>query len=579
MLLSKNLQWPRQKEKETYYSMAQPDLVAQKILNTDPNVGFGEAAVLPYRQHSLDTRGLEALERANTRKAAAEEARKKNNEDYYNTTIKNLPEYQREFEQGLKGWRDEIVNKSSQIVREGRNPSQTPEFTREVLAYTQAAKATKQINDDLEKVRNMPVSKYTNKESLNGAALKKYTELKDRVNSGDRTAFSESVIPDPSDPEHFLFDEFLNDRYGKMENVETSNDYISTNSRGERIIGKKVKAKFVTKDKNNRVVPGIDDSVIENDLYSETTDPNTLQYRNALFSLVDKQITSKALELKAKDPEYKDLGVTQIVQRISANPKDPHYEEYNRNKIAEDIHRSKLEPFQKISTDNSIGSLNEYNKDSSGDGAKKEDLKFEPAVITQNSGTGNSIAAPGVILSKKDKPVSLSVAANTIYDFGTGNREEKNTARVPINASSIGYALANKSSNKLMAFKDIDEMENYINTAPKSDLNKLNLDQYIFGNILEKKNTQGDTGEDEPADKLEQNINRSIAIKYNKDNETGAQINLLSNGAFNNRQPTADEQRIKSAWEKRMAKKETKPSTVVQNGVTYTLNQKTGQYE
>jgi hypothetical protein len=28
-----------------------------------------------------------------------------------------------------------------------------------------------------------------------------------------------------------------------------------------------------------------------------------------------------------------------------------------------------------------------------------------------------------------------------------------------------------------------------------------------------------------------------------------------------------------------MAKKETKPSTVVQNGVTYTLNQKTGQYE
>lgn len=540
--------------------MAQTDLVAQKILGTDPQVGFGEGAVLPYRKHSLDTAGFEAMERAGARRAAAEAARKKNNEDYYNTTISKLPEYQREFEQGLSGWRDEIVNESSQIVKSGSNPSQTPGFTKKVLAYTQAAKATTQINADLEKVNTMPVGKYTNRESLKGAALKKYTELKDRVNQGDRTAFSESIIPDPNDPEHFLFDQYYNDKYGTRGDTSTSTDQISYGPKGERIIGKKVTAKFVT-EKDGKVVPGIDRSIIEDDLYSETTDPNTLQFRNAIFSLADKKITNKALQLKESgDPRYSDMGTTQIVSSISSNPKDPHYSEFNRNKIVEDIHKEKIEPFQKVSTDRSIGALNEYNK--GGDGSEVKDFKLQPAIITQKSATGNNINVPGVVISKKDKPLTLTVAANSIYDFNTGLQDVKNTNRVPIKATSVGYALASKGTNKIMAFDGPEEMVEYINKTPLKELNKLNLNQYIFGNIEEKKGTEGDTGEDDPYDKYQQTVNRSIAIKYNKEDETGAQINIQSGGSFNDRILSPNEQMVKDAWDKKTTNGQKKPLNI-----------------
>lgn len=559
--------------------MAQTDLVSQKILGTDPLVGFGESAVLPYRQRQFESSGYDAMERAQTRQEAAKAAREKNNEDYYNTTIKALPEYQREFERGLGGWRDEIVSESAQMVKNGVNPSQTPDLTKKVLQFTQAAKATTQINNDLEKINTMPIGKYTNRESVKGAALKKYTELVERVNNGDRSAFGESIIPNPNDPEHFLFDQYYNDKYGSRGDTVTGEDQISYGPKGERITGKKVTARFTT-NKNGKVVPGIDRSIIEDDLYSETTDPNTLQFREAVFSLADKQITNKALELKQSgDPRYENMGTTQIASSISANPKDPHYKDFNRNKIAEDIDRQKVEAFQRISTDNSIGALNEYNKD--GDGSKKQDFVFEPAVISQNSASGNVINIPGVVLAYKDKPLTINVAANSIYDFNTGKQDLKNTNRVPIKATSVGLALTSKGTNKIMAFKDVDATIDYINKTPLKELNNLKLDQYIFGNIEEKKDTEGDTGADDAYDKFQQTVNRSIAIKYNKEDETGAQINLLSGGKFNERPLTPDEQRLKDAWDKKTAKKpkSDRPLTVVQNGVTYNWNAKTETYE
>lgn len=542
--------------------MAQADLLAQKIAGTNPEVGFGEGVVLPYRQHSLDTRGFEALERANVRRAAEEAARKKNNEDYYNTTIKNLPEYQREFDQGLSGWRDSIINKSSQMVKNGVRPSQSPEFTKEVLQFSQAANATKQLNADLEKLNTMPVGTYINRESLKGAALKKYTELKDRVNQGDRSAFSESIIPDANDPEHFLFDKFLDDKYGKREDVVTSVDHVLKNDRGERVIGKKVTAKFVT-NKDGKIVPGIGQEVIDNDLYSETTDPNTIQFRNALFSLADKQIMNKALELKSSgDPKYSDMGTTQIMQSISANPSDPHYKEFNRRKIAEDIHRSKLEPFQRVSTDNSVGALNEYNK-GDGDGSDPKDLRIQPTVITQNTANNVPITAAGVVLMKNNKPIELRVAPKMIYDLGAGKRF-KNNDRVNIKTTGLGYVLKRiNNDGPPVSFKSIDETVNFINTATDKELQKYALGQVIFGNIEEKKSIQGDTGQDVILDeagnvnKAEQNVNRTVAIDYEPDGETGAMLDALSNGAFSTRTLSQDEQRVKDAWENRFKAKNT----------------------
>jgi hypothetical protein len=533
--------------------MAQPDLVSQKIMNTDPQVGFGEASVLPYRQHQLDTRGFEALERAQTRDQAREEARKKNNEDYYNATIKDLPVYKRELDGAFTNWRNEVIDKTSQRVKNNVNPSSDPEVIKEVLAYKQAVTNGNQLFDELEKIKTLPVSKYVNKASLLGSAKKTVDERIERAVKGDRSALMEgSIMPDVNDPEHFLYDSYLNDKYGNRKDITTSEDKITYGPLGERIQDNKVTATFVTT-KDGKVVPGIDKSVIDDELYLPTTDADTLQARAVTFSFADKQILNKALQLKeAGDPRYKDMGTNQIVASISSNPADPHYKEFNRNKLAEDLTRTKLERFQKVSTDNNITSGHRYTTDGDGSGTKTKDFKIEPAIINQNSATGNSLTAPGVVLTKRDKPLTLTVAANQIYDFEKGAIDFKNTARVPINATGVGYALANKSSNKILAFDNPDALIKYINTAPKKDLDKLDLNQYVFGNIEEKRTVQGDTGEDDPEDKTEQNVNRSIAIKYDQANEVGAQINASSGGTFNNRELTADEKRVKEAWDNRV---------------------------
>jgi hypothetical protein len=582
--------------------MAESDLIARKILGTDPQVGFGESSVLPYRPRHLDTTGFEAMERAQARGMARKEARRKNNEDYYNLTVKNLPEYEREFDRGLSTLRDEIIGDAYKLNQQGISPS--PAFTQKVLSYTQAAKNTNQIKTDLNKIDSMPLSKYTNKESIKGAALKKYSELAERVNGGDRTAFNESIIPDVNDPEHFLFDTYLDDIYGKRPDTITSQDRISYGSRGERIIGDKVTAKFVTTDKNGKVIPGIDQSVIDEQLYSDTSDPYKIQFKNAIFSIADKQITNKALELKANDPKYKEMGVNQIIQSISANPRDSHYIEFNKKKIAEDILRDRLQSYQRVSTDKTIGALNEYNT-GGGDG-DDSNFKIQPTIISQNSASGFPITSPGVILSKKDKPLTLNIAPKDIHDFGKGLFLPGNNDRVNVTASGVGFALQNKKGKTLVSFKDENELLNYIKTAPDKELDKLNLKQFVFGNIQEKSTIQGDTGKDKNVNSKgelldengevvkdnegnpvkpakEQSENRSVAIEYDPNGETGSLINMYSDGAFENRVLSPAEQAVKTEWENRKKKAEkpisNKPKTVVQNGVTYTLDPKTGEYK
>ncbi len=56
-------------------------------------------------------------------------------------------------------------------------------------------------------------------------------------------------------------------------------------------------------------------------------------------------------------------------------------------------------------------------------------------------------------------------------------------------------------------------------------------------------------------DKLEQNINRSVAIDYDPNGETGGLLNAYSDGEFGKRTLTPDEQRINDAWSKKTAKK------------------------
>jgi hypothetical protein len=537
--------------------MAQTDLVAQKLLGTDPQVGFGEASVLPYRQRQLDNSGFEALERTQTRRQAAEAEKAKSNEEYIASTIKNLPVYRKELDSVFGTRRDSLL--SNLYKRKEQGTLDRPDVKQDILRYYQDVANANQLFDQYEKLQNKPLSKYTNKETY----LRKASDnLNDTINdfkkTGDFSIISNAKIePDALDPEHFLFDAYYYDKYHNRPDTSTAEDRISYTPEGQRIIGNKVTAKFTTKDKDGRVIPGIDRSIINDELYSETTDPHTLEARKAIYSLVDKKIMLKAQQLRASDPRYQNMDLTSIIQSISTNPRDDNFREFNRNKIAEDLVKSKIEVHQAVSTDKNIGQLQKTDENNNNsEYGSNENFYVAPTVISRNTGEvkagkkgGYPLNAPGVSISSKDKPIILNVAPKEIHDLAQAKRFE-NTDQVNIKATALGYALRRRSDGHLISFKSIDDMYNYINTASKKDLDKLDMTQMVFGTIEEKKTVEGDTGEDSGS-KRELTVNRSVAIPYEPEGETGSQLNGISGGKFSNRKLTEDEQRINSAWNNR----------------------------
>jgi hypothetical protein len=345
--------------------MAQPDLLAEKILHTDPQVGFGESAVLPYREHPLDTRGYEALERGQERMAMREEARKKNNEDYFHATIKDLPQYRREVDQTMQGMRNDIVNRMVENNKRGVSHTTDSDLQRMIGEYKQAAKDSEQLHKDYETESNKPAGNYINLKSRNGELMNQLTEAYDKFNQGDRSALGRKISANPN--LHFNSDEFLNDRYGKIPVSVQSKDQIKNGALGQEIHGDKVSARFWTKDKNGNLIPGIDQSHVEELLNTPTQDPDTLQFREQVKFNAQEAIRNKALQLKnSGDPNYKDLGVEQIASRISSNPMDPHYDEFNKTKLVDNIARQQLEKFQIKSREKDIKSGHAY-KTGSGD--------------------------------------------------------------------------------------------------------------------------------------------------------------------------------------------------------------------
>ncbi len=161
----------------------QPDLLAQKISGTDPQVGFGEGAVLPYRENRIDTRGLDAIERANTRKALQEEARKKAGEEYRKETLKNLPVYEKEFEKEGARQRDQVVTNSyADINKTGKVSEQSQ---KDLLSYIQYAENTKRLKKELADIDNLQVDPYTSKEAMQAYGAKRYRDIYEKSNNGD----------------------------------------------------------------------------------------------------------------------------------------------------------------------------------------------------------------------------------------------------------------------------------------------------------------------------------------------------------------------------------------------------------
>lgn len=81
--------------------MAQPDLISQKLLGTDPRIGFGEAGVSSNQVPPLDMRGFQYQAEINDQKAKAQAAKQKADQeridkfDWVDVDGKHTPQYEK----------------------------------------------------------------------------------------------------------------------------------------------------------------------------------------------------------------------------------------------------------------------------------------------------------------------------------------------------------------------------------------------------------------------------------------------------------------------------------------------------
>jgi hypothetical protein len=407
--------------------MAQPDLIAQKLLGTDPQVGFGDSAVTPYRKHELDTSAFDALERAKTRREKAAEDRKKDNEDFLNQGIKNLSVYDRAFQEHMDRQRSEVLNNAYESVKSGRHLKTDPNFINAFTKYQQDAAATNQIAKERDKIMGLgqgDLGKYVNVSSYKGAALKNYDEVAHEVNSGNSQALQSNIAPNPNDPEHFKFDEFIHDKTKDIKGAKTANDTLTNGALGQLIKHTERGYKFYTHDANGNIVPGIDKSVVDYFLNGDTQDQDMLQFRTVMDNLADKYIENKALQLKNNDPAYADMGIEKIKEKIAYDPNNKNY--VNKDGLKEKILKDKLEPYQEVTEKNGIRSGHSYPRN--GRSGDNEDVKvirtFDQSRTTMaDTGNGDKIVSGWVPEElrfegkKMDKP--LLVNSTKIYNEET----------------------------------------------------------------------------------------------------------------------------------------------------------------
>jgi hypothetical protein len=359
--------------------MAQPDLVSQKIMHTDPQVGFGEASVLPYRQHQLDTRGFEALERSNTRRQLAEQELQKSNEAFYNERLGKLNEYNHMF----KGYVDKLTSnvvetaKKAQL-RTGGRISTDPEFNNAFATRQAVAQSTMQLQkeaDDFEKLTPNYVGKYIDLTELKSETIKNLGKVALKVNDGDSSALQSSVKPDLTDPKFFKIDEFIYDKTKDIKNSTQSTDSIINGSLGQYVQHTDKGYKFSTKDANGNLIPGVDKSVVDYFLTVPTTDPDTLKFRAVIGNLADTQIEHKALQIMQSDPAYRNLREDQVPEELKRLKRQIAFDQNSKyfegkDAVQAKILKGKLDPFQVSNEKTTISSGHKYPSDGSGSGAE-----------------------------------------------------------------------------------------------------------------------------------------------------------------------------------------------------------------
>lgn len=354
--------------------MAQPDLVAQKILGTDPQVGFGEGSVLPYRQHSLDTRGFEAMERAQSRRVAAENDLKKSNEAFYNERLNKLNEYDHVFNAHMDAKRKNLVGIATKTIRSGKRLAAENEFNQAFTEYQALAQGTMQLKKQSEAVEQLTeadVGKYVDLREMKSESAKMKGGIALAVNDGDVSAIQGTVMPNINDPKFFKADEFIYDKTKDIKASIESNESLRNSGIGQYITQTEKGYKFSTRDAKGNLIAGVDKSVLDYFLEVPSSDPDMNQFRAVIGSLADSQIENKALQILQNDPRYKGLTKDEVPEElkrlkreIAFDQKSEYFE--GRDAIQRKIVKAKLDPFQESTEKSGMKTGFKYDNDGNG---------------------------------------------------------------------------------------------------------------------------------------------------------------------------------------------------------------------
>lgn len=358
--------------------MAQPDLIAQKILGTDPQVGFGESAVSPYRQRHLDTRGFEAMERARGRKEAQEAELQKTNAHFFNERIGKLAESDRMFDGLINQKTKDVVDTGTNVIRKrGGNLTGDTDFNQKFAERQALAQGTMQMKKQYEDIQKADYGDYVSKEDVVGAATRNYQKAALDANNGDTSAVSRNIKPNENSFEFFKADKFIYDKVKDIKMSEQSTDKKGYGALGEYITTTSNGYKFATKDAKGNLIPGIDKSIVNHFLNNPTNDPDTLRFRASMENAANLAIENKALNILKNDPRYKDIREDEVPEQLNKLKEQIAYGQGQEffegvDAIKERILKNKLTPFQESKESKDIKSGFKYNTD--GDG---EDVNIE----------------------------------------------------------------------------------------------------------------------------------------------------------------------------------------------------------
>jgi hypothetical protein len=331
--------------------MAETDLIARKILASDPSMGYGESAVVQSRQRGVDTNLLNLLERAKDRKAQEEDELKKSNDYFHANKLGKLHEVSRFFADTAKLKQQDLFLKVKDGVGKNRNLNIDPNVNETLTDYNTFGDNTMRIQTEVDNVAKTDFGPYIERNLVDGATTRNALQIARDYKNGDASAITRTVIPNVNSFEFFKTDKFIYDIAKDIKMSEQSTDKKDYGGLGEYITTTSNGYRFATKDANGNLIPGVDKSIIKYFLESNSTDPNMLQFRDAMGHAADLEIENKALKILKNDPRYKGIKEDEVQGELRKLKDQIAYDQNSnlyegRDAIQARILKDKLEPFQ-----------------------------------------------------------------------------------------------------------------------------------------------------------------------------------------------------------------------------------------